>query len=289
MSNYESTNSTIYTSLTLKEMITLNPYSIIELLGNNASGVTKELVIYAITKEGYIYSHLPSIYKNDKELIFHAVNQNGLVLEFVEKDLQEISHIYFAVKQNGLALRFANLKLCDEEIYNIATNQNGLALEYVPEHKHTEQIIINAIDNNYEAIQFLGHITKRIAYHAIRKNINSIQFIPELYINEYELYDLLEGIDKFINKNPSEIENFPHPNIEMYKSVIDIKKLINNLPDSFQTEELSIYAVSMYCLNLKFVKDQFKEACKTYLKNNENCKTHTSHSSKDYCAKNSEN
>jgi hypothetical protein len=279
----------INTQLTLKERINLNSYSIIELLDSNVSGITKELIIYAILKDGFIYSHLPIKYKIDKEIIFHAINQNGLVLEFVEKNLQEFSHIYFAVKQNGLALRFAKQEFCDEEIYNIATNQNGLALEFIPEHKHTEHLIFNAIDNNYEAIQFVGHITKRIAYHGIQKNINSIQFIPELYIIEYELYDLLEGIDIFINKNPLQIENFPHQTIEMYKSVIDKKKFINNLPDNFQTEELSIYAVSIHCINLKFVKDEFKEACKTYLKNNENCKSHTSHPSKDYCAKNSEN
>jgi len=279
----------INTQLTLKERINLNPYSIIELLDNNVSGITKELITYAITKEGFIYSHLPFKYKIDKEIIFHAINQNGLVLEFVEKNLQEFSHIYFAVKQNGLAIQYANPELFNEDIFNIAINQNGLALKFIPEYNHTEQLIINAINNNYEAIQFVGHITKRIAYHSIQKNIDSIKYIPEHYHSEYNLYDLLDGIDAFINKNPYEINYFPNLSIEMYKSVIDKKIIIKNLPDNFQTEELSIYAVSIHCINLKFVKDEFKEACKTYLKNNENCKSHTSHPSKDYCAKNSEN
>jgi hypothetical protein len=289
MSYDELTDSNTNTELTFKEMINLNPYSIVELLDNKVLGITKELVICAIMKEGCIYSHLPINYKNDKEIIFHAVNQNGLVLEFVEKNLQEFSHIYFAVKQNGLAIQYANQKLLNEDIFYNAINQNGLALKFIPEHKHSEQLIFNAINNNYEAIQFVGHITKRIAYHSIQKNIDSIQYIPEHYYFEYNIYDLLDGVDNFINKNPSNINDFPNPTIEMFKSVIDKKKIIKDLPNNFQTKELSLYAVSTHCINLKFVKDEFKEACKTYLKNNENCKTHSSLEDKSYCDINSEN
>jgi hypothetical protein len=288
-SEYFSANSQEHQQLELEKLINMNPYIILQKIQDKEGGITKELIVKAIMKDGYIYSYLPINYKIDEEIIFHAVNQNGLVLEYVDKNLQEISHIYFAVKQNGLAIQYANPELFNEDIFNIAINQNGLALKFIPEYNHTEQLIINSINNNYEAIQFVGHITKRIAYHSIQKNINSIQYIPEHYHSEYNLYDLLDGIDTFINKNPSEINDFPNPTIEMYKSVIDKKIIIKNLPDNFQTEELSIYAVSNHCVNLNFVKDKFKEACKTYLKNNENCKTHNSLENKSYCAKNSEN
>jgi len=288
MSNDEFTDSITYT-LTLKDRIDMNPYNIIDLLDNKVSGITKEIIIYAIMKDGYIYSHLPVNYKNDKEIIFHAINQNSLVLEFVEKSLQEFVHIHFAVKQNGLALKFANLELCNEEIYNIAINQNGMALQYIPENQHTEKIIMKAIDNNYKAIMFVAFMTKNIAFQAIQKSIDALDLIPELYHTEYELHDLYKGINNYLEMNPYNIKNFPNPTIEMFKNVIDKKILINNLPYFFQTKELSIYAVSIHCVNLNLVKEVFKEDCKTYLKNNENCKTHCNHLENDYCKKNSEN
>lgn len=286
---YFSANSHEYQQLDLEKLINMNPYNILQKIQDKEGGITKELIVKAIMKDGSIYSYLPINYKIDKEIIFHAVNQNGLVLEYVDKNLQEISHIYFAVKQNGIAIQYANPELLDEDIYNIAVIQNGLALKFIPENKHSEQLIFKAIDNNYEAIQYVGHISKRIAYHSIQKNMDSIQYIPEHYHSEYNLYDLLDGIDIFINKNPSKIDDFPNPTIEMYKSVIDKKILIKNLPINYQTKELSIYAVSIHCVNLNFVKEEFKEDCKTYLKNNENCKTHTISLENDYCKKNSEN
>jgi hypothetical protein len=287
--NNEIEYSYTYEPLTLEKMIDINPYSILQKIQDKEGSITKQLIIKAITKDGTIYSYLPINYKNDKEIIFHAVNQNGLVLEFVEKNLQEFSHIYFAVKQNGLAIQYANQELVNEDIYNNAINQNGIALKFIPEHKHSEQLIFNAINNNYEAIQFVGHITKRIAYHSIQNNIDSIQYIPEHYYSDYNIYDLLDGVDNFINKNPSNINDFPNPTIEMYKSVIDKKKIIKELPNNFHTKELCVYSVSIHCVNLNYVKAEFKEECKTYLKNNENCKTHSSLEDKSYCSKKSEN
>jgi hypothetical protein len=287
--NNEIEYSYTYEPLTLEKMIDINPYSILQKIQDKEGSITKQLIIKAITKDGIIYSYLPINFKNDKEIIFHAVNQNGLVLEYVDKNLQEFVHIHFAVKQNGLALKFANQELCNEEIYNIAINQNGLALQYIPENQHTEQIIMKAIDNNYKAIMFVAFITKNIVFQAIQKSINALDLIPELYHTEYELHDLYKGINNYLEMNPYNIKNFPNPTIEMYKNVIDKKKLINNLPYFFQTKELSIYAVSIHCVNLNYVKDEFKENCKTYLKNNENCKTHSNGLEDDYCKKNSEN
>ena len=47
--------------------------------------------------------------QNEYEVVFAAVSQNGLALQFASKDIQDNFWIVWeAVKQNGLALEFAS-------------------------------------------------------------------------------------------------------------------------------------------------------------------------------------
>lgn len=96
-------------------------------------------------------------FKNDKELVMAAVQQQGLALQHASAALQgDVEVVLAAVKQNGLAIRLACRSLrSDDGIILAAVMQNGLALEHArPSTCNGWAITVAAVMQCGSALQF---------------------------------------------------------------------------------------------------------------------------------------
>ena len=94
--------------------------------------------------------------KNDTEVVL-AVQQNGLALRYVPKNLRNYKEVVLAaVTQNGDALRFTSKKLRgDKEVVLTAVTQNGLALKYVAkELRGDSDVVLAAVKNDNSVLNF---------------------------------------------------------------------------------------------------------------------------------------
>lgn len=93
----------------------------------------KKKVIAEVREEGTLLSKVTADLRNDYDVVYAAVVDNGLGLEFAgEKMKDNFDIVNEAVIENGLALEFAsdalkeNLEICKEAVYS-----NPLAMKFV--------------------------------------------------------------------------------------------------------------------------------------------------------------
>lgn len=117
-------------------------------------GTDRQLVLEAMKRGKFIFEDLDIKLKQDKEIVFHSVNHNGLILEHALAFQDDMEIILSAVKQNGLALRYSSLVLkSDRQITLEAVRQNGLALQY-SSLTHDREIVFEAVTQNGDALQY---------------------------------------------------------------------------------------------------------------------------------------
>ena len=90
-----------------------------------------------------------SIFVRDNKIILIAIEQNGLTLQYTNKELKNNKEfVLLAIKQNGLALQYASDDLKNnKEFVLIAIKQNGLALQYASDDlKNDKELVLIAIE-----------------------------------------------------------------------------------------------------------------------------------------------
>lgn len=96
----------------------------------------------------------------------HLVNDASKPIELIS---------LHAVLNNGLALEF--VKNQTEEICKAAVGNNGFALMFVKE--QTESICLAAVRNNGMALKFVKAQTERICLEAVKQNGMALAFVNE--------------------------------------------------------------------------------------------------------------
>jgi len=162
----------------------------------------------AVEQNGLV---LRNVVKKNMYICLAAVTQNGLALEFFDKQynyccdmIYETNYeekyllvknltfeiCYTAVKQNGLALEFVHFQtpdLCFE-----AVKQDGLALKFV--HYGTEKIYLEAVNQNGDALQFVKKcdidtktVFARELYRiAVKQNRSAIKYVDKSLRSDIE-------------------------------------------------------------------------------------------------------
>ena len=93
----------------------------------------KEFILKVVYNNAMALEYVKEEFKNDKEFILKVVDNNGLALQYVKNEafLKSRKVVYHAIKQNGMALEFAKSFQDREDICKLAVTQNGMALEFV--------------------------------------------------------------------------------------------------------------------------------------------------------------
>ncbi len=257
------------------------------------------------------------LYKNIElyEILKNILNKNGLLLEFIENQTEELCII--AIKNNINAYNFVKHKtyeidksilkiqnnlVINNEIYEILKNilnKNGLLLEFIE--NQTEELCIIAIKNNINAytfvknktyeinkillnidgnmLQYIENQTDELCIIAIKNNINAYTFVKKITYNLYKsiliehnilstnnikIYELFKNI---LNKNGLLLEFIENQTEELciiaVKNNIDAYNFIIN-----KTYELDKKLLDINFNILKYIENQTEELCLIALKNN---------------------
>ncbi len=114
-------------------------------------------VVLAVQQNGLALRYVPKNLRNYKEVVLAAVTQNGDALRFTSKKLRGDREVVLAaVRSYGKALRFASKKLRgDKEVVLTAVTQNGLALKYVAkELRGDSDVVLAAVKNDNSVLNF---------------------------------------------------------------------------------------------------------------------------------------
>eukprot|EP00747_Dinoflagellata_sp_TGD_P028920 gnl/TRDRNA2_/TRDRNA2_133566_c0_seq1.p1 gnl/TRDRNA2_/TRDRNA2_133566_c0~~gnl/TRDRNA2_/TRDRNA2_133566_c0_seq1.p1 ORF type:complete len:278 (+),score=54.35 gnl/TRDRNA2_/TRDRNA2_133566_c0_seq1:75-836(+) len=153
----------------------------------NDHNLVRELIEYAIERNGMYLRHLPDTKRGQKSLALMAVSQDGLALQYVKGDAKKDKDVVMkAVKTNGSALRHAPKKfrsdlevieaavtarrctsdgvpfkyvenkavLSDERLMKLAVKQSGEALAVVDrKFRGNKEIVLTAAKTFYKAMR----------------------------------------------------------------------------------------------------------------------------------------
>ena len=117
----------------------------------------KEFFIEFLKTNGYLLKDVPE-FQQDKEVVLHAVQRDGLSLQYASPELQEDKEVVLnAVQRDGLSLQYASPELqADKEVVLHAVRENGFALQYTP--LKDLDVIMAAVSQNYLAFQIVSEL-----------------------------------------------------------------------------------------------------------------------------------
>ena len=132
--------------LELKQAITQHPKLIAYLEPTHND--YKELVLTAVTQDGWVLQYASEELRADREVVMAAVQQNGWALEFASAELQADRDVVLVA--GGYALQYASVALkADRDVVITAVAQQGWALEYASaELKADRDVVMAAIKQN---------------------------------------------------------------------------------------------------------------------------------------------
>jgi hypothetical protein len=160
-------------------------------------------------------SHLEA--ENLKKVALAAVNRDGSQLEYLKNFKDDKQVVEAAVEENGRALQFASRRLREQDdLVEKAVNNNGLALAFAPKFcelrqiqvDEDERIICAALKQNAFAIQFLTHLKadSDMVYLAVKYRGRALQFVPPLFRSNRKI------VQKAVSQDGTAIE-FADPDL----------------------------------------------------------------------------
>jgi len=125
----------------------------------------------------------PSV-QADREVVLHAVQRDGHLLNFASQALKTDHAIAMAaVRQNGLAVSCLSEELrADRTIAMAAVQQEGLALDFLPDNFQEERnIVLAAIRQNWRALEFVSPQLRQddvdVCIVAVRQSEDAMQYV----------------------------------------------------------------------------------------------------------------
>jgi len=167
--------------------------------------------------------YLKKIRGNDRtdEFIHNALISNPACLEYLTESEQTIDRCKFCVSHDGLLLRFVHNQTDKYDVIICALEQNYQALQYV--HYQTVNLCEQVINAQPDAIRFVNIRDNGLYYLAMCKDPNNIKYIPEEYQTDNIkklAYDKKINLDYVSNPTPEELANY----------IRNDPDAINNLP-----------------------------------------------------------
>ena len=115
------------------------------------------------------------------------LEDNGMLLEFINRDDITYDMCISACIENGLALEYVPWDIDNyDDICILACDENGLALEYAEE--QNDEMCEIACDENGLALEYVINKTFEICSIAMDENIKSMDFMDEWMIEELGLH-----------------------------------------------------------------------------------------------------
>lgn len=163
-----------YNEMSLEELLYINIVKKTPIYLQNIDKQTTRICEEAVRSFGYAIQYVK---KQTEDIALLAVTQDGLSLEFVDKEFHTERVINKAIKQNPLSFKFAQLKTYD--ICLKAVKLNGVNLEFVPKEYIDDNMIMTALSSNGWALKFVKNQTERYALEAVLQNTDASLQVDE--------------------------------------------------------------------------------------------------------------
>ena len=149
----------------------------------------KAYFIKQVSRDGLELRRLLSFVQDDEHVVFAAVRQNGLALEYASEGLRaNVSVVMTAVSQNGLALEFASERL--RAVYSIVMRAvaegpgaSGFALLHaLGATASSPDVVLAAVDTSPRVFSFLSSTWKsdrEFALRAVLRRGKVLQYVDE--------------------------------------------------------------------------------------------------------------
>ncbi len=154
----------------------------------------REIVLAAVQQNGWALQYAHESLQKDREIVLTAVQQTAWVLQFAHASLQEDRQIVLAaVKQNGWAVQYANESLQkDREIFLAAVKQYSWALQFADENlKKDREIVLAAIQQDGRSLRYADESLKKdrdIVLAAVQQNGWALQYADESLKKDREIF-----------------------------------------------------------------------------------------------------
>jgi len=141
--------------------------------------------VFDVAQRGKGLRHASEELKNDREVVWAAVNDIGRALRFASEDPKNGREIVLAaVNQEGGALMFGSFELqTDRKVALAAVNQCGMALGYVSEDLRNDREVYFAAVNSWGlALQYVSEALRshpEVYMAAIRNEGSAVAFAPD--------------------------------------------------------------------------------------------------------------
>jgi Domain of unknown function (DUF4116) len=170
-------------------VITKDDPETLETLGDARKN--KEIVMAAVTQDGYALEYADESFKKDKDVVMAAVTQNGYALKYADESFKKDKDVVMAaVTYDHSTLQYADRSLKrDKEFVMAAVTQNGYALEYADESLTKDKDVVIA------AVTQDGRALFRGADESLTKDKDVV--IAAVTQNGY----VLESVDKSLRKD----------------------------------------------------------------------------------------
>jgi uncharacterized membrane protein len=205
---------------------------------------TPELCLSAVRNNPQAFLHIKPE-KQTPEISLAATQQNGALLQFVEKQSDAIC--LAAIKNTATA--FAFIKNKTPEFALAAVEHNGLVLQYIKQENHTDEICLTAVKQNGLALKFVEELkqTPEIALAAVKNDADAFDFVREANRSE-------EVCIETVKRQPMRLVDMPD-NYYVHLAAVKADGRVIGLTPS-QPPELCIEAVKQNGFNLKFVQEK---------------------------------
>jgi len=207
-----------------------------------------------------IIKFLPNIFRNNKEYVLEIIRYFPIIYNDIDLVLKnDIDIINVAINNDGLILQYIDDKFKNKEIIEKAISNNENSIIYVPKNLITSRMIINIIKDNiyiYDNFYDYEYIKNKEKYSLednifkyIPENILNIKLILRIFkINHYK-----RGINETIDDYNSEDEFYTK------KSTSLNQHIYKYLPNEFKNnDKIALYSISIDIDNYKYLPEEKK-------------------------------
>jgi len=199
--------------------------------------------LYRINQSPYNITLIPEQDLND-EICLIAVNENGLLLNYIFESKRTPLVCFTAVNQNGKSIQYVPKQFLSEELYCTAVKSNAFSIQFVPKDLQTEELYLIAVNKSGLSLEYIHESkrTKLVCCTAVKQNGQSIKYVPtDLQIEELCLIAVNQH-----GLNLNLIDETKRTPLVCRTAVNNHAPSIEYVPIDRQIEELCLIAVNRY-------------------------------------------
>lgn len=162
-----------------------------------ADAETKKRMLKVLGQSGGVLAMLSSEYRDDKDLVLVAVENNGLALDYASDDLKnDLEVVLTAVTQNPDAIQFASEALQDDDEILSALPEDNLAIPYafLEEDRNNKEMVLAAVQQAGGLLAYASEdlrADKNIVWAAVAQDPLAIEFASEALQQDTDIKQLL--------------------------------------------------------------------------------------------------